>query len=164
MRKLHIAQLKADIACNDVLQPRLVQIAAGVASKGPAEFSSLVERFRTNPSPEAPPTNAPEQKTYDEMLLSLMMSVWEKVKESGAGKDDPKLGDKLVEGLNTHVKLIKEHQTKLKKDLESEEAEQKKKITSDDIHEGFESKVRRLAHRLSVYDYYDSLYSYCMYW
>lgn len=144
MRKIHIAQLKADIACNEVLQPRLVQIASSVAANGPSEFSSLVERFKTNPSPERPPTNAPEQKTYDEMLLSLMLSVWEKAKEGGVEKDDPRLGEKLAEGLRGHVEQMKEHQEKLKKELEQEEAEQKKKITSDDIHEGFESKVSRI--------------------
>jgi cell division cycle protein 37 len=144
MRKMRIAQLKADIACNDVLQPRLVQIAADVASKGPAEFSTLVDRFKNNPSPESPPTNAPQQPTYDGMLLSLMLSVWEKAKEEGTEKDDPALGEKLVSGLRKHVELMKVHQEKLKKDLEQEEAEQKKKITSDDIHEGFESKVKSL--------------------
>ena len=81
MRKVHIAQLKADIACNEVLEPRLHQITSGVEVKGPAEFSSLVERFKTNPSPEKPPTNAPEQKTYDEMLLALMLKVWEEAKK-----------------------------------------------------------------------------------
>ncbi|KAI0084807.1 Cdc37 N terminal kinase binding-domain-containing protein [Irpex rosettiformis] len=140
MRKLRIAQLSADIACNNILQPRLAQIAEDVASKGPSEFTSLVERFKTNPSPECPPTTAPEQKTYDGMLLSLMLAVWEEAKGRGVEKDDPKLGEKLSEGLKKHVVQMKEHQEKLKKDLASEEAEQKKKITSDDIHEGFESK------------------------
>ena len=68
-RKLKIAQLQADIACNEVLKPRLVAITSEVEEKGPAHFSSLVERFKTNPSPEAPPTKAPEQKTYDERSI-----------------------------------------------------------------------------------------------
>ncbi|KIP04683.1 hypothetical protein PHLGIDRAFT_75531 [Phlebiopsis gigantea 11061_1 CR5-6] len=139
MRKMHIAQLQADIACNDVLAPRIRQIAADVEAKGPAEFSSLVERFKTHPSPDAPPTNAPEQKSYDEMLLSLMLKVWDEAKQEGIEKDDPKLGDALVRGMQKHVAELGLHQEKLRKDLAEEEAEQKKKITSDDIHEGFES-------------------------
>lgn len=142
MRRQRIEQLKADIACNKVLKPRLVQIAADVEAKGPAEFSTLVERFKTNPSKDAPPTNAPGQTTYDEMLLSLMLQVWEKVKEGGARGDDPKLGEALTEGLKRHVVMIEEHQAKMRAELEKEEAEQKKKITSDDIHEGWESHVR----------------------
>ena len=81
MRKMRIAALKADIACNEVLEPRLKQMIADVEAKGPAEFSALVERFKTNPSKDAPPTDAPGQKTYDEMLLSLMLSVWDKVSD-----------------------------------------------------------------------------------
>lgn len=124
-----------------MLKPRLAEIASEVESKGPSHFSSLVERFKTNPSPEAPPTNAPEQKTYDEMLLALMLQVWEEAKKKGVEKDDPKLGDALVQGLKEHLVKIDEHQVKLRKDLQHEEEEMHKKITSEDIHEGFESHV-----------------------
>ncbi|RPD62743.1 hypothetical protein L226DRAFT_482105 [Lentinus tigrinus ALCF2SS1-7] len=138
-RKLKIAQYSADIACNDVLKPRLQEITKDVEEKGPAYFSSLVEKFKTNPSPEAPPTNAPNQKTYDEMLLSLLLQVWEEAKKKGVEKDDPKLGEALVAGLKEHLVKIDQHQEKLRKDLQHEEEELHKKITSEDIHEGFES-------------------------
>ncbi|KAI0373740.1 hypothetical protein BV20DRAFT_988787 [Pilatotrama ljubarskyi] len=139
MRKLRIAQLKADIACNEVLKPRLQQITQEVEAQGAPHFSSLVERFKTNPSPEAPPTNAPEQKSYDEMLLSLMLQVWEEAKKKGVEKDDPNLSDALVAGLKEHLVKLDEHQEKLRKDLQHEEEEQHKKITMEDLHEGFES-------------------------
>ncbi|EKM51968.1 uncharacterized protein PHACADRAFT_262403 [Phanerochaete carnosa HHB-10118-sp] len=139
MRRMHIAQLEADIACNEVLEPRLHQITADVEAKGPAEFSSLVERFKTNPSPEKPPTNAPQQKTYDEMLLALMLKVWEEAKKEGVEKDDPKLSEALAKGLKKHIEELGKHQEKLKQELAQEEVEQKKKITSDDIHEAWES-------------------------
>ena len=102
----------------------------------------MTERFKTQPSPERPPTNAPGQQTYDQMLLALMLQVWEEAKKQGLTKDDPKLRDTLVAGLKKHVTLMGEHQERLRKDLETEEAEMHKKITSDDIHEGFESHVR----------------------
>lgn len=155
MRKHHIAQLQADIACNDVLHPRLKQIAADVEAKGPEEFSTLVERFKTNPSPEKPPTNSPQQQTYDEMLLALLLKVWEDVKKEGVEKDDPKLGEALAKGVQQHVVSLGEHQQKLKDELEKEEAEQKKKITSDDIHEGWESHVSFINFRVT--DRVDSL-------
>ncbi|KAL1950722.1 hypothetical protein VTO73DRAFT_5846 [Trametes versicolor] len=139
MRKLHIAQLKADIACNEVLRPRLVQIAADVEAQGPPHFSQLVERFKTNPSPDKPPSNAPEQKSYDEMLLSLMLQVWEEAKQKGVEKDSPKLAEALVAGLKAHLVRMDEHQAKMRKDLADEEEEQHKKITMEDLHEGFES-------------------------
>ena len=129
------------MACNDVLEPRLKQITKDVEAGGPPHFSQLVERFRTQPSPDKPPTNAPNQKTYDEMLLSLLMGIWEDAKKEGVDKDSPRLQEVLVQGLQKHVKQMGEHQKKLRNELQSEEAEQKKKITSDDIHEGFESHV-----------------------
>ncbi len=140
-RKFHITQIQADLAVNDVLKPRLAAIAKEVEAQGPPHFSSLVERYKTNPSPERPPTNAPEQKTYDEMLLALMLQVWEEAKKKGVEKDDPKLGDALVDGLKVHLVRIDEHQEKMRKELAAEEEEMKKKITSEDIHEGFDSKV-----------------------
>lgn len=140
-RKVRIAQLQADLACNDVLEPRIKQIAKDVEAQGPSHFSQLVDRLKTQPSPEKPPTNAPNQKTYDEMVLSLLLGVWEDAKKEGVDKDSPRLGEVLVQGLQKHVQQLAEHQTKMRKDLATEEAEQKKKITSDDIHEGFDSHV-----------------------
>lgn len=139
MRKHRIAQLKADIACNDVLNPRLRGIMIEVASQGSAHFSSLVERFQTSPSPDAPPTNAPEQPTYDAMLLALMLRVWEETKNQGIDKDDPRLGDALVEGLKKHTVKMSEHQEQLRQELAKLEEEAKGKITSDDLHDGFDS-------------------------
>ena len=142
MRKHRIAQLKADIACGEVLKPRIQKITEEVEAQGAPHFSALVERFKTNPSPEKPPTNSPDQKTYDEMLLNLMLQVWEEAKKKGVEKDDPKLSDTLVAGLKEHLVKMDEHQAKLRKDLEHEEEEQHKRITMEDIHDGFDSHVR----------------------
>ncbi|KAI0328891.1 hypothetical protein GY45DRAFT_1325750 [Cubamyces sp. BRFM 1775] len=139
MRKHRIAQLKADIACGEVLKPRIQKITEEVEAQGAPHFSALVERFKTNPSPEKPPTNSPDQKTYDEMLLNLMLQVWEEAKKKGVEKDDPKLLDTLVAGLKEHLVKMDEHQAKLRKELEQEEEEQHKRITMEDIHDGFDS-------------------------
>ncbi|KZT09369.1 uncharacterized protein LAESUDRAFT_696140 [Laetiporus sulphureus 93-53] len=139
IRRQRIAQLSADVACNDVLQPRLQTITDEVAAQGAPRFSALVERFKTNPSPDKPPTNAPEQKTYDAMLLSLMLQIWEEAKEQGVEKDDPRLGEVLVQGLKKHIVQMGEHQEKLKTELATLEEEAHKKITSDDLHVGWDS-------------------------
>ncbi|KAI0755236.1 hypothetical protein C8Q80DRAFT_1143839 [Daedaleopsis nitida] len=73
------------------------------------------------------------------MMLSLLLQVWEEAKKKGVEKDDPKLAEALVAGLKEHEKKMLEHQTKLRKDLAHEEEEAHKKITSEDIHEGFDS-------------------------
>ena len=100
-----------------------------------------MEKFKTSPSPAAPPTNAPNQPTYDGMLLSLMLQIWEDAKKKGVDKDSPKLGETLVAGLRSHLGQIDEANAKLRKDVEKEEEEQKAKITSEDIHDGFDSHV-----------------------
>ncbi|TFK52604.1 hypothetical protein OE88DRAFT_1698479 [Heliocybe sulcata] len=138
-RKQRINHIKPEIACNEVLHPRLIAIKDQVASDGPEYFSSLVERLRTNPSPDAPPTNAPNQPTYDAMILSLLLQVYEETKKKGVKKDDPKLGETLVAELDMHVKRLGEHTEKLRGELHDLEEEQNKKITSDDIHEGWEN-------------------------
>lgn len=141
VRKHRIAQLKADIECNVVLQPRLKQIVEDVEKQGPPHFSQLVEKFQRDPSPEKPPTNSPEQPTYDAMLLSLLQTVLGEAKKKGVEQkeDSEKLKEALVAGLKEHLGKMVKDQALLRKDLEEEEAEQKKKITSDDIHEGFDS-------------------------
>ncbi|EPQ54468.1 hypothetical protein GLOTRDRAFT_93972 [Gloeophyllum trabeum ATCC 11539] len=138
-RKQRIAHIKAEIACNEVLHPRLISIRDQVSSDGPGYFSSLVDKLRNDPSPDAPPTNAPNQPTYDAMILSLLLQVYEEAKKKGLSKDDPKLGETLVAELDAHVKRLGEHNDKLRKELHDLEEEQKKKITSEDIKEGWEN-------------------------
>lgn len=142
-RKRKIQELKAGIACNDVLKPRLQNISADLSSSSTPlpDLSNLVERLQTNPSAEAPPTNAPGQPTYDAMILSLLLQVSEEAKKASDGKGDQAIGENVKSGIKAHVEKLEEHTESLKKELATEEAEQKKHITSEDIHEGFESKV-----------------------
>ncbi|KAH7885304.1 Cdc37 N terminal kinase binding-domain-containing protein [Phlebopus sp. FC_14] len=163
-RKHKIAALEAEIACNRLLQPRLTRVRERIAGapaspkkastdEGSAEtwaedaedtrsltglplFQSLVERFQTGPSPAAPPTSAPNQPTYDAMILSLLLQIYESVKS--LPKDEQEKG--VLDGLDKHVKQLGEHTQKLLSDLDQELKEQKKHITSDDIKEGWESK------------------------
>lgn len=68
----------------------------------------------------------------------------ERVKDSGTSEadKDAKLTKELVAEMEVHVKHLGETIEKDKEELETEEAEQKKHITMDDLHEGFESHVR----------------------
>jgi hypothetical protein len=78
------------------------------------------------------------------MLQSLLLQVWEEAKEKGVRKDDPELDKALVDGLQGHQTKLGERQKNIKVELEAEEAEQTKKITSDDLHEGFDSKASQI--------------------
>jgi len=162
-RKHRIEACRAGIACNNVLAPRLDRIRARFVGKasdageansqpqtewaedaddvriltGRALFQHLVERLQTFPSPAAPPTNAKDQPTYDSMLLSLLMQVYDGVKSLPMDEQE----SAVLSGLDKHIVQLKEHTEKLENDLEAEIREQKKHITSEDIKEGFENKV-----------------------
>jgi len=126
------------------MQGRLREVRDGVKEKGAALFSATVERLEKQPSPERPP--APLEGTYDGMLLSLLRRTADDVKELGVTSGDPKLDEGLIKSLDEHLKRMPEFMEKAMKDLEHEEAEQKKKITSEDIRPGFSSEVRTTVH------------------
>jgi cell division cycle protein 37 len=134
--------------------PRITSISNTLADPAPSTpptvyFNSLVEQLEKNPSRECPPTNDPTklEQTYDGMLLSLLKQVGEeskvKVKEAGAAEADrhDKLAKALSSGMAGHVTRLAEAIDKDTEKLVQEEKEQQKHITSEDVHEGFESKV-----------------------
>jgi hypothetical protein len=75
------------------------------------------------------------------MVLSLLLQVSEEAKKAAQGKGEEVVGSKVKEGLQKHLVQLGEHTEKLRKDLAVEEKEQKKHITSEDMHDGFDSKV-----------------------
>ena len=143
-RKHKIATLKADVQSNPIMQGRLREVREGVKEKGATFFSATVERLEKQPSPERPP--APLKGTYDGMLLSLLSRTADDVKNLGVASGDPKLDEELIKSLDEHLKRMPEFLEKAKEELEHEEAEQKKKITSDDIRPGFSSTVHNTVH------------------
>lgn len=130
------------------MQGRLREVRDGVKEKGAIFFSATVERLEKQPSPVRPPT--PLEGTYDGMLLSLLRRTAEDVKDLGVASGDPKLDVELIKSLDEHLKRMPEFLEKAKKELEHEEAEQKKKITSDDIRPGFSSTVRNTIHECQM--------------
>jgi hypothetical protein len=79
--------------------------------------------------------------TYDSMILSLLRKMSEDINQMGIKIGDPKLDEELLKALESHLNRMPEFQQMTKAELEREESEQKKKITSDDIRPGFDSAV-----------------------
>lgn len=77
--------------------------------------------------------------SYDEMMLSLLVQVVKAGKDKGLEGDE--LVESLVKGFKDHVRQLDERTHECEKEIEQEEDEQKKKITSEDIHIGFDSGV-----------------------
>ena len=70
-----------------------------------------------------------------------MVSIWEECKKEGIDGKDDKLGDVLTKKLEGHQKQLQDRQEFLKAEIKKEKEEQEKKITSDDIHDGFSAGV-----------------------
>lgn len=152
-RRAKIAQLQANIDCDNVLLPRVTEIADKLADSSTDQvpyFNSLVEKLEKNPSKDCPPGNDPSksEQTYDGMLLILLKGVTDVVKKRveasnvSQSEKEARLGKELAVEMAMHVTQLKKAIDDKKKELENEIKEQKKKITSEDIHEGFDSKVR----------------------
>ncbi|ESK90442.1 hsp90 co-chaperone cdc37 [Moniliophthora roreri MCA 2997] len=151
-RKDKIASLRAQIDCNTVLLPRIREIRTNLttpASIPPTTyFNNLVEQLEKNPSKDCPPGNDPSklEHTYDGMILNLLQLVSqqakEKIKDASVldNEKDEKLAQGLIDGMEFHCEELKKTIDRDQAELEAEEKEQKKHITSDDLHEGFSSK------------------------
>ncbi|KAI9465565.1 Cdc37 N terminal kinase binding-domain-containing protein [Lactarius psammicola] len=138
-RNRRIEQLGAEVACNDVLLTRLHAIQPKLAQSGSSYFSSEVDRLRTNPSPEAPPTNAAKPVPYDEMILTLLQTIAKEAREQ-AESDTGKLDKLLEERLDFHLNKLSGITEERRKERDTLLKEKSKHITMDDLHEGFESK------------------------
>lgn len=163
----------AQIACNKVLLPRITDIAAALADESQPTprsvyFNALVEQLEKNPSRDCPPSNDPTklEQTYDGMILSLVRQVADearkKTKEAGVleSEKEAKLAKFLATGVAEHVKRLKETIQKDGATLVAEEAEQKKHITSEDMHDGFSNKVKQhIFFRLALVN---MVYSMCL--
>jgi hypothetical protein len=126
-----------------VLLLRLKDLAASLSPKTndnpQATFNEAAEKLKTNPSPDGPPSDSPQKQTYDEMVLNLLLTVGQEAKKAAVDGGDA--GAKLQGLLDEHVVKLGKHTEGLEKELETEEKEQKKHITSEDIHDGFDNKV-----------------------
>ncbi|KAG9009534.1 hsp90 co-chaperone Cdc37 [Tulasnella sp. JGI-2019a] len=130
-QKRRIAEYELIIATNETLIPRLQTIHKEVADGGPEKYSSIVERLQTQPSSEKPKGGT---VPYDTMLSDVLMKIRDDLKAKGVDKPD---ATALAGTLKGHLDKLVEADKEAREALKDELAEKKKKITSDDIHEGF---------------------------
>ena len=140
-RNHRIAELEAEVACNEVLLTRIRAFQSQLAQSGASSrFSSEVERLRKSPSPEAPATNAARAVPYDEMILRLLETIANEARET-AGSDQAKLENTLKERLGFHVQKLSDVTEERRREKDELLMEKSKHITMDDLHDGFDSKV-----------------------
>jgi cell division cycle protein 37 len=120
-----------------------------------------VRKLKEEPSDAKPATGAQNQPTYDMMMLSLVLSVWKEAGETLGLANDPKSDPAGITANNSgidqteaeawakalsarmekHTDELVKRTEQAKKEIDDEEKEQKKKITSDDVKEGWSTSV-----------------------
>ncbi|VDC00695.1 unnamed protein product [Peniophora sp. CBMAI 1063] len=147
-RNMRIAALAAEIDCNEILLARLKKLQDELTNSTdmPAakRFSNEVDRLRTSPSPEAPPVESAQPVPYDEMIRRLLEVVANEAREDvdkkGKKGDEEKLGEVIGERLAYHIEKLGGVVETSKKEKTQLEEEKKKTITTEDMHEGWDSK------------------------
>ena len=146
---MRIKALAAEIDCNEILLARLKKLQNELTNSTdmPAakRFSNEVDRLRTSPSPDAPPVESAQPVPYDEMIRRLLEAVADEartaVDEAGKKGDEEKLGEVIREKLAGHIEKLGGVIVTSQKEKTQLEEEKKKTITTEDMHEGWDSKV-----------------------
>ncbi|KAF9013206.1 hypothetical protein BDQ17DRAFT_1386816 [Cyathus striatus] len=135
VRKSRIQQLTVNIDCDTV---KVTDPSSSIPV--PVYINNLAQQLKTNPSRDS-------GATYDGMILDLLRGISQKagdrVKAAGPLTEEEKqerLAKELITEVQFHVRELGKRIEQNKKELEEELKEQKKHITSEDIHEGWESK------------------------
>lgn len=118
------------------------ELISKVHSEGTDYFERRVSELaaiKDRPDAPKPATGNPNQPSYDNMLHALMTTVVDEVKKANPStiSDKSERSKALEETLKTHRRQLMERTEQCKKDIEKEEAEAKKHITSEDMHEGW---------------------------
>ncbi|PYI25110.1 hypothetical protein BP00DRAFT_384870 [Aspergillus indologenus CBS 114.80] len=147
-RRHEIQTFKYERIINDGLLARIDKLLTLLrqnegSSKSPEEFvfQALME-FASNPSEDLPPpppegvhTQEKEQPKYSQMMGALVDQV---KKEIGEVSDD-KLFSEYIKGVQGHKDKVQGLQKELHQRLAQLEKEESSKITSDQLHTGFDT-------------------------
>lgn len=161
-RKRKIAFLRSEIELNNTLEPRIAELIEHVSREGTDYFERRVAELaaiKDRPDAPKPATGNANQPSYDNMLHALMTTVAEEVKKAHPTsiQDKSERSKALEETLKTHRRQLNERTEQCKKEILTEEAEAKKHITSEDIHEGWSvGSVNKNAASAQVVDPVDS--------
>lgn len=136
VRKQDLLNLKAEKEINDTLKPMLDEVTKSTIAEGSSFYSREVSRLTAGRA-ERGNKDGPEGPTSDDMMLSLLLQI--KEEESVKGKSGEELAAALVEKLKEHQGKLSERQKEVISSIDKIEEEDKRKITSDGIREGWSS-------------------------
>ena len=138
MRKVRRSQLEAETRTNTDVTPVLKQLKENVSKDGPPFYSREVARLSAGRA-ERGNKDGPEGPTLDDMVLSLLLQINEEPQVKSAAGDTSVLSERLVEALQSTLEKLAKRQQEIDAEIREMDAEDKRKITSDSLHEGFSS-------------------------
>lgn len=137
--KQKVKNLHAELEMNAVLLPRMDAFISSTESEGMPFVERKAAELRQSSDQSKPAGST--GPSYHEMELSLLVQLGEMVKDKLKDADDTERVKKSVAWLEDHRAQMAQRSVEAKKEIADIEAEQKKHITSDDIHVGFDSGV-----------------------
>jgi cell division cycle protein 37 len=125
---------------NTGLLARMRSLLTSIRSEGVPFISRTLSELRVKVPDFATKKFADgEQPSQDHMILALLTQVCNAVENDGKGEENK--SERLAKELETHIERLVQRQAEIVKEKAEVEKEQKKYITSDDLHMGFESKT-----------------------
>ena len=135
-RKQDIQNLKLSNEVNQTLQSQIDEITAKLMMGGTTlDESNIAAAFRIDETKLGDAPTGSNGPSYTQMLQSL----FEEIRKAVAMEDDKK--EAYIKELGSHRKKIGDEIAKNMVELAKLEKEEKSKITSEGLHEGFSSSV-----------------------
>ncbi|CAO1626117.1 unnamed protein product [Sympodiomycopsis kandeliae] len=136
VRKQELLAYKTELKTNQVLEPMLEPIVGSTKSEGHSFYSREVSRLSADRASRGN-KDGPEGPTPNDMILSLLLQINQE--DSVKGKEGSDLDAALTSRLEDHLGRLRARSAQLEGDISKIEAEDKKKITSEGLREGFNS-------------------------
>lgn len=136
MRKVRRSQLEAELRTNVAVRPLLENLNKETQLEGSKYFAREVSRLSAGRQ-ERGNKDGPDGPTLDDILLSLLLQINEEPGVKSARDESVKLDSALVNSLRGHLARISKRNIDIEKELAEMSEEDKKKITSDSLHEGW---------------------------
>lgn len=134
MRRIRRSQLEAEERTNADAAPVIAQMRDETQRNGLNYFTREVSRLTAGREARGN-KDGPDGPTLDDICLSLFLQVGadDRVKTA----EEPQRAERIVEVLNFHLNKIAERQKQIATELREMENEDQRKITTDDVREGW---------------------------
>lgn len=117
---------------NATLLEKIQELLSNTKKDGVSHLRQTASRLSAEGQAKQPSPD--EQPTIEQMLFNLISQILSKIKDAGSADEDAAAEKEL----NFHFTRLADREKQRKVELENEELEAHKHITSEDIHDGFD--------------------------